>query len=175
MEAYLSSVGHGGFGDDHWRQAQFQVREAHRAEEGNQPDEIDSLVGAVRDLSLSANGHYVGGTSTITLGRVLGSVVTNHRDFSHDLLSEDPNSRSISNAEFAEIMDPSFVSPIVATRLLDGYIKHLSTRYPVLHTPRLRELHSRRNGILDVYEDSILHLVYANAGRFLETVSLRTF
>lgn len=170
MEAYLSSIGHGGFGEDHWRQIQFHAQDVEQAKEENRHDEIDSLLGAVRDLSLSAGGHYVGGTSTITLGRVLGSVVTNRRDFTHDLLNEDPNPRSISDVELAEIIEPSSLSPVVATRLLDGFIKHLSTRYPVLHTPRLRELHARRNGILDIYEKSVLHLVYANAGRFLETV-----
>jgi len=64
-----------------------------------------------------------------------------------------------------------FVTPAVATRLLDGWMKHFSTRYPVIHSHRLREIHSRRNDTLDFFEESILHLVYANSGRFLETVS----
>jgi hypothetical protein len=57
---------------DHWKQPQ----EMHAAK----PDEVDSLLSAVRDLSLSASGHYVGGTSTITLGRLLGSVVKSQKD-----------------------------------------------------------------------------------------------
>lgn len=166
----MSSIGHDGFKEDHWEQTQYHLHQEQQIQEDHRNDEIDTLLGAVRDLSLSASGHYVGGTSTITLGRVLGSVVKSHRSFSDEFRNEDPNPRSISNVELAEIMGPSFVSPAVATRLLDGFIKHLSTRYPVLHTPRLKELHAKRDGILDVYEESILHLVYANAGRFLETV-----
>jgi hypothetical protein len=45
----------------------------------------------------------------------------------------------------------------------------LHTTHPVIHTPRLQELHARRNEVLDVYEESILHLVYANSGRYPET------
>jgi len=63
----------------------------------------------------------------------------------------------------------SDVPPDVADRLFEGYIKHISTRYPVMHSAWIRDLHSRRNSITDAYERSTLHLIYATAGRFLET------
>lgn len=63
------------------------------------------------------------------------------------------------------------IAPDNATHLLHAWIEHLSTRYPVIHTPRLKEIHARRERDLDLWEKSMLHLVYANAGRILESVS----
>ncbi|RDI80870.1 hypothetical protein Vi05172_g9047 [Venturia inaequalis] len=62
------------------------------------------------------------------------------------------------------------VTPTAASRLLEGWMKHLSTQYPVIHTLRLKELHTRRHDTLDIFEESILHLVYANSGRVLEAI-----
>jgi hypothetical protein len=185
LETFLSGLGHNTVGNDHWKQTQLQsqdeerqqvVAEVHQAQESptNPPsEEIDTLLGAVRDLVSSASTNYEGGKSTITMGRVLGSVIKTQKSPKSELdnRDEDPP-KTISRAELVERMGPMFVSSVTATRLLDGWIKHLSTRYPVIHTPRLRELHARRNEELDVYEASILHLVYANSGRILETVCI---
>jgi hypothetical protein len=69
------------------------------------------------------------------------------------------------------MMGPMFVTPVVAKRLLEGFLKLIATRFPVVHTPWIRELHERKDILDDVYEESTLHLVYATGGRFLETVS----
>jgi hypothetical protein len=169
LESYLSSMGQVGVGMDHWK----QPPEKHATE----PDEVYSLLSAVRDLSLSASGHYIGGTSTITLGRLLGSVVKTQKDTNKPEIrraesvgGKDPNPRTISNETLTEMMGPMFVSHGVAKRLLEGFFKHISTRFPVVHTPWVRELHGRKDVLHDVYEESVLHLVYAIGGRFLETV-----
>lgn len=116
----------------------------------------------------------MGGTSTITLGRVLGSVVNTeiHRvpgPTRSRASPEDPVSRSVVSRSLAETMGPMFVAADVAQTLMNGYMKYIATRFPVLHSPFALDLHERRNGSLSVYETSILHLVYACGGRFLET------
>lgn len=60
-------------------------------------------------------------------------------------------------------------SKIIADRLLVGYMKHIATRYPVLHSAWIRDLHFRRASITNAYERGTLHLIYATAGRLLET------
>lgn len=171
LESYLSSIGQAGVGDDHWKQAQnIQV---------TVQNEVDPLLSAVRDLSLSASRHYVGGTSTITLGRLLGSVINSQKDVMNGpkldkteaKSDQDHNPRTISSETLAEMMGPMFVSPGVAQRLLEGFLKHIATRFPVVHTPWIWELHERKDILEDSYEESILHLVYATGARFLETVS----
>ena len=56
-----------------------------------------------------------------------------------------------------------------ADKLLKGYLKHISTPWPILHLTYIRELHSRRDALGNSYEKSVLHLVYANGARYLET------
>jgi hypothetical protein len=48
-------------------------------------------------------------------------------------------------------------------------LKHISTRWPILHSTFIRDLHSRRHSLENCYEMTVLHLVYACGGRFLET------
>jgi hypothetical protein len=66
-----------------------------------------------------------------------------------------------------------FVSPAIAAKLLDGWVKHFSTCYHIIHTPGLWELHAKRDDPLnlDVFGRNILHLVYVNSGKVLETMS----
>ena len=176
LENLLASMGQFGVGDDHWG----RVATSLQAQELEETDDVESLFNAVRDLSLSASGTYIGGTSTITVGRILGSVINSQkvsrpgRNSTDSAGYEDPNPKSISSATLAEMMGPMFVSPGVATRLFEGYLKHLATRFPILHSPRLREIFERRDVLDDIYEEAILHLVFATGGRFLETVSKHT-
>ncbi|EXJ90263.1 hypothetical protein A1O1_03362 [Capronia coronata CBS 617.96] len=57
----------------------------------------------------------------------------------------------------------------VAERLFGGYLKHIATRLPVIHTVWARDVHQRRHSLTDMFEITVLHLVYATAGRFIET------
>jgi len=61
------------------------------------------------------------------------------------------------------------VSDDVAERLLAGYRKHLATRFPIVHSVWVEDLHRRRGSLSDPFERCVLHLVYAASGRFIET------
>ncbi|KAF4632486.1 hypothetical protein G7Y89_g5635 [Cudoniella acicularis] len=146
LESFLSGLGYNSVGDDHWKQKQYEFQKAHQTPDVPQTGETDTLINAVRDLASNAGIHYMKGTPTVSLGRVLGSVISSQKAPCPEL---DPET--------------------VAIGLLEGWMKHFSTRYPVIHSLRLRELHTRRDEALDFYDESILHLIYANSGRFLET------
>ena len=128
----------------------------------------DSMVRILRDLSLETNGGYIGATAQITMGRLVGSIVRGKDYGVQEDLSPCHFSPVIDNDEDTELR-LSDVSPDVADRLIVGYMKHIATRYPVLHSAWIRDLHSRRAYITKTYERSTLHLIYATAGRFLET------
>lgn len=172
LENHLSTLGHDSVGDDHWKQKQNQFQSDDQTQDDRPDDqqggEIDPALLEISNEPLSTSLNYVGGK--ITLGRMLGSVVKTQPSPKAETDTEEDAPKPIVRSELVERMGPMFVSPGVATRLLDGWVKHLSTRYPCIHTPRLRELHARRDHPLDVFEESVLHLVYANSGRVLETV-----
>jgi hypothetical protein len=128
----------------------------------------DSMVRILRDLSLETNGGYIGATSQITMGRLVGSIVKGK----NYTVEADPSSSHIANTPGKDEPIELRLSDIpqeVADRLLIGYMKHISSRYPVLHSAWIRDLHSRRANITNAYERSTLHLIYATSGRFLET------
>lgn len=141
---------------------------------------FDSMVDVLRDLSLDVNGGYIGASSHITMGRLLGSIVKRKKkplSVPLDDGAEDADEKSMSHAMLPgmiqDVSDKAHgfesIPPDVADRLLVGYMKHISTRFPLLSTPWIRRLHAKRNSITDTYERCILHLVYAAGGRFLET------
>ncbi|KAK7970642.1 hypothetical protein PG988_009715 [Apiospora saccharicola] len=190
LESALASLGHMGAGTDHLRgtvgaaisSPHLQAPGHHALQPPQQhmqpdsdDDENDILI-AVRDLSLSASGHYIGASSNITIGRVLNSVVQSQRTSianehdSHIIGDEDdPAPKSVYSAQLSDFVGVPMLSPNVAHRLLEGWFRHIATRYPVLHTARVLELHANRDNISDEYEKSILHLVYAVSGRWLES------
>lgn len=141
---------------------------------------FDSMVRVLRDLSLEVNGGYIGASSHITMGRLLGSIVKRKKkplSVPLDGGREDSSENSMSPVmlpgmiqdESDEAQGFDNVPDDVADRLLVGYMKHISTRFPLLSTPWIRQLHARRKSISDPYERSTLHMVYATGGRFLET------
>lgn len=156
-------------------------------EEAEDPDEavldwregVDSVVSVLRSLSLDVNGSgYVGASSHIALGRMFsfvgkrrnetgGQQRRNSRQQSISQLRESPPAAAA--ADVHEMMSFADMSPGVADRLFLGYIKHISTRWPVIHSVWIRKVHQTRHSLTDVYEMTMLHLVYATAGRFIET------
>ncbi|CAK7237246.1 hypothetical protein SCUCBS95973_009896 [Sporothrix curviconia] len=72
-------------------------------------------------------------------------------------------------AAAVEPIDFAGVPSNVADRLYVGYIKNIMTRFPVVHSIWLRQVHHRRHGLTDVFEATILHLIYATSARFIET------
>lgn len=123
---------------------------------------VNSMVGVLRDLSLDANGGYIGASSHITMGKLVGSIVRGRghsRTASGDCVS--PSHATLRHEEQYGDFDFADVPSEVADRLIIGYMKHISTRWPILHSGWIRDLHSRRNTITDVYGKSTLHLIYA--------------
>lgn len=131
-------------------------------------EEGESMLRILRDLSLETNGGYIGATSQITMGRLVGSLVKGKNYSLREDLSPSQPSSNLGNDGLNEFPF-SNIPADVADRLLVGYMKHIATRYPVLHSTWIRDLHNRRNSITNAYERSTLHLVYATSGRFLET------
>lgn len=129
----------------------------------------DSMVRILRDLSLESNGGYIGATSHFTMGRLVGSIVQGKTYTTEDDLGPSQATSQPHDSDETSELRLSDVPPDVADRLLTGYMKHIATRYPVIHSTWIRDLHSRRGSITNAYERSTLHLVYAIAGRFLQT------
>jgi hypothetical protein len=146
------------------KSSSFSERESRSSDS----EEGESMVRILRDLSLETNGGYISATSQITMGRLVGSIVKGKR---YSIREEDlsPSPTYFPEKDDSAELRLSDISPEVADRLLVGYMKHIATRYPVLHSAWIRDLHSRRRCIANAYERSTLHLIYATAGRFLET------
>ena len=130
---------------------------------------IDSMVGVLRDLSLDANGGYIGASGSITIGRLVGSIVTGQERNRSSPVEHFVSHALRDDLEAAQDFQLSDIPSIVSDRLIIGYMKHISTRWPILHSEHIRDLHARRAVLDDVYDKSILHLIYATGGRFLET------
>ncbi|KAI1082921.1 fungal-specific transcription factor domain-containing protein [Whalleya microplaca] len=142
---------------------------------GSDDDTNDILI-AVRDLSLSASGHYVGASSNINIGRVLSSVVHSQRGSvprSHEEQAvqgeDDPAPKSVYSTSSGDVIGVPFLTPNVAAKMLQGWFRHIATRYPVLHSARVMHLHNNRESLTDDYDQTILHLIYAVSGRWLES------
>ncbi|KAH6677710.1 fungal-specific transcription factor domain-containing protein [Halenospora varia] len=133
--------------------------------------EINAVVDILRDLSLEASGGYIGASSSITMSRMVGSLVKSKIDGPMLRGEEHLSPKSLSDGSLEEEgqIELGNVPPDIADKLLKGYLKHISTRWPILHSTYLRGLHARRDALGNSYEKSVLHLVYASGGRFLET------
>ncbi|KXJ96076.1 fungal-specific transcription factor domain-domain-containing protein [Microdochium bolleyi] len=190
LESYLASVGHMNVGTDHLRrlsqaattastsppQHSFAPSQSDQTIQQAGDDDGDDILRAVRDLSLQASGHYVGASSHITIGRVLSSVVNSERPPFAVLNDEhlphgadDPAPKSVYSNQHGEMIGVPFLTDAVATRLIHGWFRHIATRYPCVHSARVMELHANREGLTDEYDKTILHLIYAVSGRWLES------
>lgn len=127
-------------------------------------------------LSEPAGGFSDSGSSGVIASRMFGSMmrgveppVQRMKDPSQAHLS--PLSMSDRDNLDAGDGSPELLrTPInIAERLLKGYVKHISTRWPVMHSSQFWDLHSRRLQLDDPFELSALSLIYAIGGRFLET------
>lgn len=143
MERILSTLGYDYASDDHWRQRQheFQLDDQTRQEDA-QPEETEEVAGMVSAGLQPSNG-FEDCESSMSIGRLLGSVVKRRKLSKSDLPNEEGSPRSVQRSELEEKMCKMFVSTATAPRLLDEWIIYLSKQYPVIHTPRLRELHAK--------------------------------
>jgi hypothetical protein len=125
---------------------------------------VDSVVEILRDLSLEASGGYIGASSHITMGRMIGSIVKAKENFTATNgrgIEEHLSPKSVCTVASPPdgILEMRHVPPDIAERLLKGYLKHISTRWPVLRTPYVRRLHAERHSLVDPYSTALLHLV----------------
>jgi hypothetical protein len=143
-------------------------------------EESKSPVQFLKDLSLEAGGGYVGeGSSNITVGnmfrsivrgREIGKVLSDGKVAHLSPKSISPNKDGGDFADFEPESDIlSRVPDEIAQILLKAYFKHVSTRWVAIYKPQIRHLHDHRAHLVDPFEISTLNLVYAIAGRFLET------
>lgn len=145
-------------------------------DEPRRPD-FHTVVEILRDLSLEASGGYIGASSSITLSRMVGSLVRGNDSLRASRTTSPQPDGHLSPKSYSDApasaehwaVDMARIPQDVADRLLRGYLKHISTRWPILRSTYIRDLHSRRANLFNSYEKSILHLVYASGGRFLET------
>ncbi|EXJ88132.1 hypothetical protein A1O1_05060 [Capronia coronata CBS 617.96] len=174
LESGLSYDGRIGVADDHWER--LRPRE----------DSFNDLAGAIRELSLNASGYYVGTTTHIALGRMLGVAIQGHPSSkpSHPVPNVEQHADKDRQATQAsgpgpapDILPPlegvkppklSLFARDEAEVLFQSYMKSISTLYPIVHSKRLRGIHARREKLQDLWEVSVLHFVYAIGGRSLE-------
>lgn len=135
-------------------------------------DGIDSVSSVLRSLSLDINGSgYVGASSQIAFGRLFGFINCGQGERLADTDQWNDHTTASSRDEHSAAEDFEFadMSHDTANRLFAGYIKHVATRWPIVHSVWARNLHNRRCFIKNDFETTTLHLVYATSGRFLET------
>jgi hypothetical protein len=82
---------------------------------------------------------------------------------------EDPAPKSADGSKMSPIIDLAKMDTRTADRLVAGWHRHIGTRYLIIQSPRVTLLNSRRASLTDIYDKSILHLIYAVAGRWLES------
>jgi hypothetical protein len=135
---------------------------------------VDTMTGMLRDLSLDANGGYLGGTAHITIGRLVGSIVKGKNSARQSSAVSSVRAHlfpSTVGYDISDQTDPAFsqIVPHLADRCLTGYMRHVATRFPLIYSLKIKDLHTRRNTLDKTHERFILHLVYAIGGRYLET------
>lgn len=126
---------------------------------------IGSVSHILRDMSLGGLGGYVGATSQITMGRIISSMMEigdhgvndNPIEADSDETSNQwehlsPKSASTTTGMSQAVVDLEQIPDAVADKLLRGYIHHISTRWPALHSSFLRQLHQRRAALTDTFE-----------------------
>ncbi|KAK6062486.1 ungal specific transcription factor [Seiridium cupressi] len=139
-----------------------------------------TVVEVLRDLSIQASGGYIGASSQISMGRMISSIVQARESTLSSCAEggwEHLSPKSANTKAQVTGLELSQISPEIADtpraepvpQLLQSYIRHISTRWPIFQTPFIRLLHAERHTLLDAFFTSILHLIYAIGGRFLET------
>lgn len=130
-----------------------------------------------QNLSLQATGSFVGSTSDTTFGRVLHAVVASKKGFDEsarsDLLNENLTPKSLESAiqpSSSNNITLAGIPDVIADRMISkGYLHYIAVLWPIIQPSELRRLHRDRAQLEDRFEVAALHLVYAAAGRFLET------
>jgi hypothetical protein len=173
LEMLLTQNGNIAVSHDHWNEGPEEL-------ESDEQEDIQPLLNAVRDLSLDVAGSYVGGASTITLGRALGTALAGKLQFVvPEVGAQRENARPLRTSSIASEVSSlpsgngfhiSQVHDDAAERMVKGYLGHLCTNFPIMYSYSVVELNNRRHNLKDIYEESILNLIYGLGGHFLEKV-----
>jgi hypothetical protein len=157
LERLLSESGYDQVTVDHWKKKRHQIRHDSQRQ----------------DYSVAGDYHTLPAT---TKDPIWNAIIDSDTDgmrlrglFSPTNMSS-PESPACPRAQNSVALLVHLAPPNVASLLLDGWIKHMSTQYPIIHTPLLKKLQSKPVDILDGFEISLLHIIYANSGRILEAV-----
>lgn len=135
---------------------------------------VTTVVEILRDLSVEASGGYIGASSQTTMGRMISSIVQARGNTSNGLAEKGWENLSPKSAntvtetataglELSQI--PHEIAEKVSCRdpfprcflltpdlkLLHGYIRHISTRWPVIQTPFVCLLHTERRTLSDAF------------------------
>lgn len=178
LESYLTKEGRQDVGSDHWqylpraggtienaRTSTYTETQSRSKDTETQPESsitsedpddreeemigVNMMVGVLRDLSLDANGGYMGATSHITIGRLVGSIVKgkNSARASSEISSIKehilPKMITEDDHEYTDYTFTRIPAP-VADRMLTGYIQNMSTGFPILHSVKVNDIHLRR-------------------------------
>ena len=130
-----------------------------------------------QNLALQATGGFVGSPSDATFNRVLHAVVASKQGFDgtarSDLLNENLTPKSLESAVQPSSSDNitlAGIPDVIADRMISkGYLHYIAVMWPIIQPSELQRLHRDRARLEDRFEVAALHLVYAAAGRFLET------
>lgn len=130
-----------------------------------------------QDLTLQATGGFVGPASDQTFGRVLHAVVSRNSGFDQSapsgLLNQNLTPKSLESAVQPGSTDNitlAGIPDVIADRMISkGYLHYIAILWPVMRLSQLQDLHQNRAQLEDRFDIAALHLVYAAAGRFLET------
>lgn len=131
---------------------------------------------AFQNLAFQATGGFVGSPDD-TFGRVLHAVVSRKKSLDQSaqprLLDQNLTPKSLENAVqpgSSENITLAGIPDVIADRMINkGYLHYIAILWPVMEPKQLRRLHRDRAQLKDRFEIAALHLVYAAAGRFLET------
>jgi len=174
LEYLLAKEGDRVFSSDHWQNGSTCGDDSDYQENiGLQP-----LLNAVRDLSLDVAGSYIGGASTITLGRALETALEGKTQLP---ISRTYMDTSKTRSRSSSLIDNRFlppsralrikqINPELANMMVHAYLKHLCTNFPIMFSTEILNLHSRRHELDNMYEVCILNLIYGLGSHFLDTV-----
>lgn len=173
LETVLNKGGDRTVSRDHWTERVDHDRESDVGED------IQPLLNAVRDLSLDVAGSYVGGASTITLGRALETALAGKTQLVLPYMGGVEGTRmrqqSIASERSSSLVGmnafrPCQIDPATADNVVHAYINHLYANFPVMYSYDILAMHGRRHCLRDIYEESVLNLIYGLGGHFLEKV-----
>jgi len=135
---------------------------------------------AFQNLAFQATGGFVASPSSAsdnTFGRVLHAVVSRKKSLDQSaqsgLLNQNLTPKSLESVVqpgSPDMITLAGIPDVIADRMINkGYLHYIAVLWPVMQPKQLQRLHRNRAQLKDRFEIAALHLVYAAAGRFLET------